>query len=321
MLSAGGELIHVWNRCHACGAAPIVGTRFECRTCPTGPDSDLCQACYLLLQQGQIKHPPPEAREAPHGPHLFRAFEGTPREKVQHWLTVPDTSASAPPVPDRFVVRPEFRSGRESFFGSYAFIVVAEDGGDPLVLTALHILDELARFRGIDCSDANAAYTGSELPAQVTSVQLYDPFARNWMLAELGTARGMLLMPDARIGAVEPYSQRDIAAFRVAPSAPFLPLPLARSNPIVGEPIWLAVNHGPSTRDRTTEAVIVEITDKTFVFRFTLPAELPRYTSGAPLLNRLGEVVGINAGMGTLDKHKVGHGVQVASIRRHLGWQ
>lgn len=321
MDSPGVELVHVWSRCHACGTAPIVGTRFECQTCPTGPDSDLCQACYLLLQRGQIKHPPPEAREAPHGPHRFRAFEGVPRERVQHWLTVPDAPASAPTVPDRFVVRPEFRSGRESFFGSYAFVVAAEDGGDPLVLMALHILDELARFRGIDCSDSNAAYTGRELPPHVTNVQLYDPFAPNWMLAELGTARGMLLIPNARIGAVEPYSQRDIAAFRAAPSSPFLSLPLARSIPIVGEPIWLAVNHGPGARERTTQAVVVEITDETFVFRFAAPAELPRYTSGAPLLNRLGEVIGVNAGMGTLDKHKLGHGVHVTNIRRHLGWR
>ncbi len=224
-------------------------------------------------------------------------------------------------MPDRFVVRPEFRSGRELFFGSYAFVVIAEDGGSPLLLTALHILDELAGFRGIDCSDNNAGYTGRELPAHVTSVQLYDPYARNWMLAELGTAGGMLLLPDARIGAIEPHSQRDIAAFRAAPASPFLPLPLARSNPVVGEPIWLAVNHGLDARERTIQAVVVEITSETFVFRFAAPAELPRYTSGAPLLNRLGEVVGVNGGMGTLDRHKLGHGVHVISVRRHLGWK
>jgi len=321
MHSPGVDLIHVWSRCHACGTAPILGMRFECQTCPTGPDSDLCQACYLLLEQGQIKHPPPEAREAPRGPHLFRPFEGARRERLQHWLAVPASAATPPKVPDRFVVRPEFRSGRESFFGSYAFIVVAEDGRDPLLLTALHILDELARFRGIDCSDNNAAYTGRELPPHVTSVQLYDPFAPNWMLAELGTARGMLPIPHARIGAVEPYSQGDIAAFRLAPFAPFLPSPLALTNPVVGEPIWLAVNPGPGIRNRTTQAVVVEITDETFVFRFAPPAELPRYTSGAPLLNRSGEVVGVNAGMGTLDNQKFGHGVHVASIRRHLGRQ
>lgn len=251
MSSPGIDLVHVWSCCHACGAAPIVGTRFECRTCPTGPDSDLCQACYRLLELGQIKHPPPEAREAPPGRHIFRAFEGVPRQQVAHWLAVPCPTASAPAVPDRFVVRPEFRSGRELFFGSYAFVVIAEDGGSPLLLTALHILDELAGFRGIDCSDNNAGYTGRELPAHVTSVQLYDPYARNWMLAELGTAGGMLLLPDARIGAIEPHSQRDIAAFRAAPASPFLPLPLARSNPVVGEPIWLAVNHGLDARERT----------------------------------------------------------------------
>src|SRR5919201_3732442 len=39
------ELIHIWYRCHNCGMQPIVGQRFECQTCPSGPDNDLCEKC------------------------------------------------------------------------------------------------------------------------------------------------------------------------------------------------------------------------------------------------------------------------------------
>jgi hypothetical protein len=272
-----------------------------------------------LFEQGRIEHPSPKGREAPAGRHVFRAFEGAEREQVLPWLVVPWSTAPAPAVPDRFVVRPEFRSGRESFFGSYGF-VVAEAGGSPLMLTALHVMDELAKFRGIDCSDANIAYTGSELPHQVTSVRLYDPFAPNWMLAELGTAGGMLRLPNARICAVEPYSQRDIAAFRVDPSPSFQALPLAAVPPVVGEPIWLAVNVERGGRKRTIQAVVVESTNETMVFRFAIAVTSPPHTSGAPLLNRSGEVIGINIGGGMLDAHKLGHGNHVASVRHHLGW-
>jgi hypothetical protein len=219
------------------------------------------------------------------------------------------------------VVRPEFRSGRESFFGSYGFVVVAADGGHPLMLTALHVMDELAKLKGINCSSDNAGYTGRELPHQVTSVRLYDPFAPNWVLAELGAAGDMLFLPDARICEEEPYSHRDIAAFRVDPSAPVRPIRLAVVPPVVGEPIWLAVNLGRGVRERAIQAVVVEMTERTLVFRFGMPATtMPPYTSGAPLLNRTGEVVGINIGGGMLDEYRFGHGNHLASVRRHLGW-
>jgi len=316
----GDVSVHIWNRCHACGAAPIVGLRFTCQTCPTGADNDLCQACYHLFEQGRIEHPSPEAREAPAGRHVFRQFEGSEREQVLPWLAVPWSVAPAPTVPDRSVVRPEFRSRRESFFGAYGFVVVAEDRGNPLMLTALHVLDELAKFNGVDCTDSNTAYTGRELPGLVTSVQLYDLFAPKWMLAELGTAGDMLPLPNARIAAIEPYSQSDIAAFRVAPSTLIHPLRLAAGPPAAGEPIWLAINRGGGLRERTVQAIAVETTNQTLVFRFPAEAKTPPHTSGAPLLNRAGEVVGINVGCGMLDGNMFGHGAHVGSVRRHLGW-
>jgi len=312
--------VHIWNRCHACGAAPIVGLRFTCQTCPTGADNDLCQACYHQYEQGRIEHPSPEAREAPAGRHVFRRFEGSEREQVLPWLAVPCAVAPAPTVPDRSVVRPEFRSGRESFFGAYGFVVVAEDRGSPLLLTALHVLDELAKFNGVDCTDSNTAYTGRELPGLVTCVQLYDLFAPKWMLAELGTAGDMLPLPNARIAAIEPYSQSDIAAFRVAPSTLIHPLRLAAGPPATGEPIWLAINRGGGLRERTVQAVAVETTNQTLVFRFPAEVKMPHHTSGAPLLNRAGQVVGINVGCGMLDGNMLGHGAHVGSVRRHLGW-
>ena len=320
MAAHNTELIHIWNHCHACGLAPIRGLRYTCQTCPAGAHNDLCEVCYGKFEQGQLKHPPPEAREAPARRHEFRAFEGNERQKVVSWLAVPWSNATAPSVPDGFVVRPEFRSGRESFFGSYAFVVTAEDGGAPLIITALHVLDELAKFRKIDCSEQNPDYRGHELPGQVTGVQLYDPYAANWVLSELGPAGEMLHLAQARICAVEPYSQRDVAAFRTLPSSRFQPLRLATAMPAPGEPVWLAVNPGRGVRERAVQAVAVEITDETFVFRFAESTLLPPYASGAPLLNRAGDVVGVNVGGGILDGYRLGHAAHVPSLRRHFAW-
>ena len=316
--STGAELIHVWNRCHACGAQPITGLRFECRLCPAGPDNDLCEACHRSFEQGRVAHPVPGVREAPPGRHVFRAVEGVVREDVLHWLTVPFRSAPPPAVPNRCVVRPEFRSGRESYFGSYGFVVANEQGAGTLLLTALHVMDELAKHKGIDCSHGNAAYSGRELPDHVTGVGLYDVFAPNWMLAELGAAGAMLTLPDARICVEEPYSQRDIAAFRVDPSVPVRPARLAGAPPAVGDPVWLVANLGAQARGRTIAAVVVERTDATLVFRFGDQAALPPFTSGAPILDREGLVVGINVGGGLIDGKRLGHACHVGNVRRHL---
>jgi hypothetical protein len=320
MSSRDVELIHIWNRCHACGLAPITGLRFTCQTCPAGADTDLCEACYRQFEQGQLKHPPTEAREAPASRHVFRAFEGVERQQLVPWLAVPWCNAPAPTVPDRFVVRPEFRSGRESFFGSYAFVIAAEDGGAPLIVTALHVLDEVAKFRNVDCSDNNPGYSGRELPSHITAVRLYDPYTANWVLSELGSAGEMLHLADARICGVEPYSQRDVAAFRTLPASRIQPLQLANALPVAGEPVWLAANLGRGVRERTLQAVVVEVTDETFVFRFAYPTTLPPYTSGAPLINSVGDVIGVNVGGGVLDGYRFGHAVHVASLRRQFGW-
>jgi hypothetical protein len=320
-MPAANDLLHIWNRCHACGVQPIVGTRFMCLSCPAGADNDLCEACYRGFQQGRVKHPAPEAREAPPGRHIFHEFAGVERTHFEPWLAAPSAAAvAAPRVPDRFVVRPEFQAGRESFFGSYGFVVAAEDGGQPLVMTALHVLDELAKFKRVDCYDTNAAYTGQELPAQVTGVKLYDPYAANWVLAQIGAARDMLTLRAARVGTTEPYCQDDVAAFRVAPPSSLHPVRLAAAAPAVGDPVWLAVNPGRGAAERTCEAVAVEVTEKTFIFRFSPSAKFPPYTSGAPLLNRAGEIVGLNVSAGIFEGSLFGHAAHVGNIRRHLGW-
>lgn len=313
-------LIHVWFHCHACGAEPIVGVRYECQVCPVGPETSLCEACYRLFEQGRVKHPSAKSRETATQTHVFRPFEGVAREGLMPWLAVRWSSASAPTVPDRFVVRPEFRSGYDSFFGSYGFVVAGEDGRGPLVLTALHVLDELIKAKGIDCSAENMAYTGHEVPPHVTEVQLYDVFAPNWMVAELAMASSMLVLRDARICLDEPYSQRDVAAFRVASGAAVQPGRLAAAPPQVGEPIWLAASLGRGVPARAHQAVVVEITERTLVFRYAKDIAAPLYTSGAPLLNGAGEVVGINVGGGMFEGYRFGHASHVASLRRHLGW-
>lgn len=314
------ELIHLWNRCHGCGAKPIEGRRFECQTCPSGPDRDLCESCYQSFERGTVKHPASDhpASDLDATPHIFSAIPGKPRDQYLPWLAVPQSDEPAPRIPDRFAVRPVFESGRDSFFGGYAFAIAPENPGPPLVLTALHVMDELAKSKKIDCS--KDSYTGQELPRILSRVNLYDVLAAKWMLVGLGTASSMLTLPNARTGDEEPYAQRDIAAFRADPSATLSPAKLAALPPRVGDPIWLVVNLGSGSTARTLKAVVVEQTERSLIFRYDAGTGAPRYSSGAALVNPAAEVVGINVGGGFLDGHNLGHATHVTSIRSHLGF-
>ena len=308
------DRIHIWNHCHACGAQPIAGPRFECQSCPAGPDNHLCEACYRGWEGGVVVHPAPRSYAAQIGvnAHDFRSYEGRASQHHEQWLAVPRAVATPPLVPDRFVVRPEFRFGHESFIGAYAFVVEPEPSGPPLVLTALHVMDEVMKSKRIDCK---------ALPGVVHEVGLYDVFQTNWMFEELGAARSMLVLPAARLGEEEPCSDRDIAAFRAGPAANVAPARLAMEAPRVGDPIWLAVHRGRNVQSRVIEATVVESTERTLVFRFAHADEVARHSSGAPLLDRDGDVVGINVGAGAFGGQRFGHANHVVNVRRHLGMQ
>ena len=280
----------------------------------------MCEKCYELLQKGEIKHPLAESFAYALGTekHEFTVHEGKPSQLFEPWLQVSHPTISPPLVPHPFVVRPIFCSGPDSVMAGYAFVVNLEGRQAPLLLTALHTLDEMIKKKGIDCTAENKNYSGKELPEVITEVNLYDVFASNWMLAPLGEAGPMLVLPGARIGEEEPYSDRDIAAFWVKEAGGLKPAALALQPPAPGEPVWLVARPNQAAGKNTFKAVVVELTDRSLVFKFEDPGEKPKYTSGAPILNQKGQVAGIIVGGGEFKEQKLGHANHVGNIRRHL---
>jgi len=320
----GDMEVHVWNRCHNCDAKPIAGKRYQCKTCRSGPDNDLCEACYALLQKNEISHPADDspAHTIETGNHQFKQYDGKPILLYKDWLSVDHPDVPSPSININFMVRPIFNSRRHSSIGGYAFVVKLPDLPHPVLLTAFHIMHEFAVKHGIDCTDRNKGYTGKEIPDIIVEVDLFDLFASNWMLSSLGTAGPMLVLPNARIDDEEPCSDRDIAAFwALNGDKKLIPGVLAPNAPKVGEPVWLLAGIGEKQCPKMLKAVVVELTSQTFIFKFeNKPADSDelKYTSGAPLINQNSEVVAINAGSGYIGSQKIGHGNHVENIFTHL---
>ena len=144
-------------------------------------------------------------------------------------------------------------------------------------------------------------------------------FAPNWMSAEVGVVPRMFILAGARTGDDEPYSQRDIAVFAGNLPRACRPARLAPAAPRAGDPVWLATSIR-GRPERTVAAVVVESTADTLIYRFAqgTSERVLRFTSGAPLLDGLGQVVGINIGGGALGGRRLGHANHAGSIRQHL---
>ncbi|MEP7242261.1 MAG: trypsin-like peptidase domain-containing protein [Gammaproteobacteria bacterium] len=296
---------------------PITGPCFRCETCPLGPDIDLCTQCHQGYLAGWVQHPGPDSTVPAGTPstHQFARSEGTSSDQYATWLETDARTLPPPFVPSGFLVRPEFRSGRESVFGGYGFVIRIES--QVIMLTALHVMDELIKLKAVDATARNSSYSGEELPAHVSSVRLYDVLRNPWALHELGNAGPMLVLPNARTADDEPFSSRDIAAFRVSrPVNALNPLALADRAPEPGDAVWLAA--AMPDQSRTRRAVCVESTPGSFVFRYTEAKEMAPHSSGAALLDRDGAVVGINTGLGRFEGHEIGHANPLNSIRTHL---
>src|SRR6185437_1242565 len=298
---SGGKEVHIWHACHHCGQSPISGPRYHCETCRMGPESDLCTACYTAYARGRVPHPVANdpfktAR------HHFVAVPGKSAELFLSWLEPSPPAVVPPKVTAGSLVRPEFIYGKASSFGSYASVV--QVGPRTLVLTALHVLDEVAKNNGVDTAVENTGYTGKELPRVITEVNLYDALQEKWMFHVLGTAGEMLVLPNARSNVEEPFAHRDIAAFIANGTANVKGIRLAEATPGVGEAVWLAARFEGGAQLRA--AVVVDKTELSFVFRYLDKPRGPKYTSGAPILDVNGEVVAINVGGGCLEDQHLG---------------
>jgi hypothetical protein len=143
----------------------------------------------------------------------------------------------------------------------------------------------------------------------VTATSVDDP-------AVSVTTATLLAMPTAKTFDREGYAH-DLAAFAVADAGGAGVLELAAEPPKKGDPVWLAAEIGGSDA-RLHPAQVELVVDHGFMYSFAEKLQL-RATSGAPVVDARGHVVGINLAGGPAGGGKfVGAGGSVATMRAML---
>jgi hypothetical protein len=210
-----------------------------------------------------------------------------------------------PKVPDHVVLKPTFMTGHDSFSGGTAFLCVAPDSDEVLLLTAHHLFGEAC---GLD-----REFTWQEMPktfVAVTGLSITDP-------TRYITSTKPLTIPGAH-GLDSSGYHNDLAGYRVVTKPTLSLLRLATSRPKVGATVFLhARQRGKSTLD-VLKAVVRKSTDTEFEYVFEASKLNTAGTSGAPVLNTLGEVVAINIGGGQEAGKNWGMGNPCSSIIRLL---
>jgi len=215
-------------------------------------------------------------------------------------------SAGPPKIQDHFVLRPEFATKKGVLIAGTAFAIEIEGQERLLIMTAVHLFGPSGGL--------SKQIPSSELPAYISGVTLYDAFTE----AELAKAGPMIDLPDA-----SPWNQKDtgdVAAFWAQKDSNIGRAKLAQSPPKAGDAIWLAASliDGPE-RDQPLHRAIVRLSKKEGInFEYENPKLNLTATSGAPLLDSEGNVIGINVSVIDLGDKIFGTATPVGLIRTLL---
>ncbi len=313
------EDIHIWQQCSNCDLRPIIGVRYECQTCPTGPNIDLCESCYEAFTLGKITHPKHKNTYSsfpePTNTHTFKKCIGTSykSEQIQQWQSLNSENITNPKLPKGFVVRPIFNCGSNFLIGSAGFVIKYNE--KLLFVTAIHVLDSIVK--ALNYAPTSEKSLSSFISDKISSIDLFDIFSDNWMINMVGKADHMYDIKNAKIGDIEPYCDNDIAIFNVTECDALSPQVLASEPPKLGDRVWQAF---PSTDNKhhIHAATIVEINKESLIFKYDHKGQIMEGGSGSPLLNENGEVIGILVGGGHYDGIEYGYCNQLSNIQNHL---
>jgi len=215
------------------------------------------------------------------------------------------TLRADPSPPTNTVFRPTFATKEGPVLAGTAFVCEWPDGGSHLLLTVHHLFGPLGGMEKEVPWDRL-----HEVVSRVTAQSMHDPSYKI-------TSRKVLRIPGAK--ALDDAGwEHDIAAFELEPNKARPVLKLARTQPKVGDRVWLFGQLPDSDVTKLYSATVVASDEKRLDYGFDQRAVRFRGTSGAPILDAKGDVVAVNVGGGVEDGKSIGIGNPTPSVIAHL---
>lgn len=190
-------------------------------------------------------------------------------------------------IPNNFVFRPYFETVEGEFSAGTAFAVKLKNIDKPVIVTAIHLFGPGGGLE--EQIDAGS------LPDFIINAKFYDLFVDKLSVE----SNEVLPISDAK---PYPSINTDIAAFIISEDSDISTAVIFEGKVQPGEEVWLvaSVYSGEPEGKKLHRAIVTKSSDEKLKFIYDNNKIDLTATSGAPIINDKGQVVGINIGSGNV---------------------
>lgn len=217
-------------------------------------------------------------------------------------------AATPPDVPVGFVARPAILTSAGGRYEA-GTVFFAEINEQRVALTAHSLFGPAGGMA--------AQLAPEDLPKAIKEVRLTEA----WTKATISPVSAPVVLVGAH--PMDKDAAGDVAMMLIpagltsANHTPSAARPLAAANAKLGDTVWVAAPllDGPEASARVHEAKVVQVDKSWLIYEYVEPGLNLVATSGAPVLDKEGKVVGINLGGGQDQGHLYGSAAPVDAFR------